>query len=138
MKIEIIDFGATEKNHLPRRAKPMDAGADVFAPYNWNLEPGQTMNFPLGFGVKIPNGFAGYVFPRSSLAIKGIVCQLPPIDPSYTKEIHAIVTNCGNDSYYITKGDKIGQLVILPCIIADFSTEVLEERGANGFGSTGK
>ena len=138
MKIEIIDFGAIAKGRLPQREHPMDAGADVRAPFNWNLEPGQTMKFPLGFGVKIPNGFAGYVFPRSCLASKGIICQLPPIDPSYTKEIHAIVTNCGNDSYYITEGDKIGQLVISPCIIADFITEPLEERGPNGFGSTGK
>ena len=138
MKIEIIDFGAVVKNRLPKRAKPMDAGADVFAPRNWNLEPGCTQKFPLGFGVKIPNGYVGFVFPRSGLSAKGIICQLPPIDPSYTNEIHAIVTNCGRDSYYVNEGDKIGQLVIFPCVIADFTTEPLEERGPNGFGSTGK
>ena len=138
MKIEIIDHGAVAKNRLPLRAKPMDAGADVFAPRNWNLESGCTVKLPLGFGVKIPNGYVGYVFPRSSLSAKGVVCQLPPIDPSYTDEIHAVVTNTGRDSYYIEEGSRIGQLVILPCVIADFVTGPLEERGANGFGSTGE
>ena len=137
MKIEIIDFGVP-KEHLPKREHPMDVGADVFAPLNRNLESGQTLKIPLGFGVKIPNGMVGFVYPRSSMSAKGITCQLCPIDPSYSKEIHAVVTNESNDSYYITKGDKIGQLVILPCIIPDFVTAPLEERGPNGFGSTGK
>lgn len=138
LKIEIIDFGATEKDRLPRRAKPMDVGADVFAPHSWNLERGCTVKLPLGFGVKIPNGFAGFVFTRGSMAKQGITCQLNPIDPSYTGEVHAIVTNESNDSFHITEGDRIGQLVIMPCVIADFTTEPLEERGANGFGSTGR
>jgi len=138
MKIEIIDFGAATKNRLPQRAKPMDVGADVFAPSNWNLERGCTVKLPLGFGVKIPNGFAGFVYPRGSMSKKGITCQLCPIDPTYTGEVHAIVTNESHDSFYITEGDRIGQLVILPCIIADFVTVPLEERGPNGFGSTGR
>jgi dUTPase len=43
----------------------------------------------LGFGLIIPDGFAGYVFPRSSMAAKGLVCELPPIDSGYRGEIHA-------------------------------------------------
>jgi dUTP pyrophosphatase len=138
MKIEIIDFGAAEKGRLPKRAKPMDAGADVFAPKNWNLDSGRTVKLPLGFGVKIPNGFAGYVYPRGRMSEKGITCQLCPIDASYTGEINAIVTNESPDSFYITEGDRIGQLVIMPCVLAEFVTEPLEARGDNGFGSTGK
>jgi dUTP pyrophosphatase len=138
LKLEIIDFGAATKDRLPRRANPMDAGADVFAPFNWNLESGCTIKIPLGFGVKIPNGFSGYIFPRGSMAVRGIICGLSPIDPSYTGEVHAILTNAGGDSFYIKEGNRIGQLVILPCVIADFTIEPLEERGVNGFGSTGK
>ena len=138
MKIEIIDHGAVTKNRLPLRAKPMDAGADVFAPGDRTLVPGETAKLPLGFGVKIPNGYTGFVFPRSGLSAKGIVCQLPPIDPSYTDEIHAVVTNTGVTPYSISDGDRIGQLVILPCVIADFVTAPLEARGADGFGSTGR
>ena len=138
MKIEIIDHGAVAKNRLPLRAKPMDAGADVFAPRTWVLGANQTEKIPLGFGLKIPNGFTGFVFPRSNLSARGIVCQLPPIDPSYTGEIHAVVTNMGAETYHIKEGDRIGQLVILPCVIADFVTEPLEARGGEGFGSTGR
>jgi len=138
LKIEIIDMGATEQNRLPKRAHPQDVGADVFAPRSFNLESGCTAKVALGFGVKIPNGFAGFVVPRGSMAQAGITCQLCPIDSSYTGEIHAVITNGRHDSFYITKGDRIGQLVIIPCVIADFVTEPLEERGSNSFGSTGK
>ena len=138
MKIEIIDHGAVAKNRLPLRAKPMDAGADVFAQTTRTLAPKETCKFPLGFGVKIPNGYTGFVFPRSSLSALGIVCQLPPIDASYTEEIHAVVTNMGDIPHTINEGDRIGQLVILPCVIADFVTEPLEARGPKGFGSTGR
>lgn len=138
LKIEIIDFGAVNKNRLPKRAHETDVGADVFAPYDWHLAPGQTIKMPLGFGVKLPNGCAGFVFPKSGLSEKGIICQLPPIDPYYTQQVHAIIYNSGDKSYYIKENDKIGQLVILPCVIADFVTASLKKRGANGFGSTGK
>ena len=138
MKIEIIDHGAAALGRLPKRAHANDVGADVFAPRNWNLESGCTVKLPLGFGIKLPAGYGGFVFTRGSMAKKGITCSLNPIDPLYTGEIHAVVTNIGHDSYYITEGDKIGQLVILPCVIADFVTEPLQERGDNGFGSTGK
>ena len=136
MKIELTNIKTNSK--LPKRAKPMDAGADVYSLGNYNLEPNVTVKIPLGYGIKIPNGYVGFVFPRSNLAEKGIICQLPPIDASYTGPIHAIVTNCGRDSYYINEGDRIGQLLIFPCAVPDFVTEPLEERGENGFGSTGK
>ena len=59
-------------------------------PYDCSLQPGEVARIPLGFGLIIPDGFAGYVFPRSSMAAKGLVCELPPIDSGYRGEIHAI------------------------------------------------
>ncbi len=53
MKIKLIDFGAPE-NRLPLRAHDNDAGADVFAPWNRTIYPGQVLKIPLGFGVEIP------------------------------------------------------------------------------------
>ena len=138
MKIELIDFGAGTKGHFPKRAHAFDAGADVFAPYKVNVKPNETAKIPLGFGVKIPQGFAGYIFPRSSTAKAGVTCHVPPIDCGYTGEIHAVLTCHSDYAYLIEEGDKIGQLVIMPCVIADFVTEMPETRGANGFGSTGK
>ena len=62
-------------------------------PYDCVLKPGEIARIPLGFGLIIPDGFAGYVFPRSNMAAKGLVCELPPIDSGYRGEIHAIISN---------------------------------------------
>lgn len=137
MKIKIIDHGAPPER-MPRRAHDNDAGADVFSSRTWNLEPGQVLKIPLGFGVEIPAGYAGYVFPRTSLSNLGIVCHVPPIDPGYTGECHAIVSNLGLDSYHIDEGERIGQLIIMPVVIADFIHETSEPRGKGNFGSTGR
>ncbi len=136
MKIKLIDFGAP-KERLPLRAHDNDAGADVFSPWQRTIYPGQVLKIPLGFGVEIPDGYVGYIFPRSSLSARGIICQLPPIDSGYRGEIHAVVSNVGLDGYDIKIGDRIGQLVILPVVIADFVTEK-DERGCGAFGSSGK
>ena len=52
-------------------------------PYDCVLKPGEVARIPLGFGLIIPDGFAGYVFPRSSMAAKGLVCELPPIGEGF-------------------------------------------------------
>lgn len=142
MKIKVINYGY---DHLPKRAHANDAGADVYAHIKGSedqsgtiiIGPNSTVKIPLGLGLVLPDGYAAYVFPRSGLSVKGITCELPPIDSGYRGEIHAIVTNVGNEIYEIHDGDRIGQLVITPVVIADFVTEDSEQRGSNGFGSTG-
>lgn len=115
-----------------------DAGADVFSPKDAVIRPGDICKLPLGFGLKIPDGYAGYIFPRSGLSSQGIVCELPPIDSGYTGEVHAIISNVGNREYEIKMGDKVGQLVIMPVLIPDFTFENWKERGTGAFGSTGR
>lgn len=134
MKIQLIDYGGKE----PCRAHENDAGADVFSTKDLLLQPGETYKVPLGFGIRIPNGLAGYIYPRSSLSTKGLVCQLPPIDAGYEGQIHAIVTNVSKMNYEIKVGDKIGQLVVLPVVIPNFTYEIGKERGTDAFGSTGR
>lgn len=134
MKIKLIDFGGK----MPFRAHDNDAGADVFAPTNRTIYPGEVLRIPLGIGLELPDGFVGFIFPRSSLSAKGIVCELPPIDSGYRGQIHAVVTNVGRDCYHIKEGDRIGQLVILPVIIADLVYEASAQRGEGAFGSSGK
>lgn len=134
MKIQLIDFG----DKSPERAHVNDAGADVFSPGCFTVVPGQVNKIPLGFGLRIPDGYAGYIFPRCGLSAKGIVCELPPIDSGYTGEIHAIISNDGREKYEIKAGDKIGQLVIMPVLIPDFTFEEWKERGTGAFGSTGR
>ena len=106
-------------------------------PYDCVLKPGEVARIPLGFGLIIPDGFAGYVFPRSSMAAKGLVCELPPIDSGYRGEIHAIISNVSTSSQTIHKDTRVGQLVITPVVIADFVLDLGEERGTGAFGSTG-
>ena len=60
MKIKLIDFGVPE-NHRPFRPHGNDAGADVYMPYDCTLQPGEIAKVPLGFGIEIPDGYAGYV-----------------------------------------------------------------------------
>src|SRR5699024_12021125 len=76
VKIKIIDFGLPE-NRRPFRSHANDAGADVYMPFDCTLEPGGIAKIPLGFGLEVPDGYAAYVFPGSSLAAKGVVCELP-------------------------------------------------------------
>ena len=139
MKIKVIDYGYEK---LPFRAHQNDAGADVHACFHDNIndviiEPGGTYKVPLGLGLCVPDGYAAYVFPRSGLSSKGITCELPPIDSGYRGEIHAIVHNGSNESFEIKQGDRIGQLLITPIVIADFVTEEGIQRGKDAFGSTG-
>lgn len=135
MKIKLIDFGA---KRLPKRAHYNDAGADVYATRGVMLKPNTAFKMPLGFGVEIPDGFVGFVFPRSGLSAKGITCELPPIDSGYRGEIHAVMSNVGHEPVMIEPGDRIGQLVILPCLLPDFVFELGDERGEGAFGSSGK
>lgn len=138
MKIKLIDFGAAEENFLPSRAHYNDAGADVYATKSFTLAPGEVVKVPLGFGVEIPDGYVGFVFPRSGLSAKGVNCLLPPIDSGYRGEIHAVLANEGTIGRAIEAGDRIGQLVVLPCAIPDYVLDLGDERGKDAFGSSGK
>lgn len=128
MKIKLIDFGVPE-HQRPYRPHGNDAGADVYLPYDCTLQPGEIAKIPLGFGLEIPDGYAGYIFPRTSMAVKGLVCELPPVDSGYRGEIHAIISNVSNQAQSLFKGARIGQLVITPTVIADFVTDLGTERG---------
>ena len=135
MKIKLIDFGY---KNAPSRNHENDAGADVYSTETLIVYPHTTEKIPLGFGLELPDGYAAYIFPRSGLSANGIVCELPPIDSGYRGEVHAIVSNVSNYAYRIHIGDRIGQLVIMPVVIADFIDYDIKERGDGAFASTGK
>lgn len=136
MKIRLIDFGLTP-GHNPLRVHENDAGADVYMPYDCTIQPGEIVKIPLGFGLILPDGYAGFVFPRSSMAEKGLTCELPLVDSGYRGEIHAIISNVSNKVQTIHKETRVGQLVITPIIIADFVFDLGKERGTDAFGSSG-
>lgn len=135
MKIKVNKFNNYKK---PFRAHYNDAGADIYNTQKITVNPHTTVKIPLGFGLNLPDGFMACIYPRSGLTTKGIISHIPPIDSGYTGEIHAIITNTTNEPYIINKDDRIGQIVILPIILCDFVEDLGNERGDNGFGSSGK
>ena len=133
MKIKLLDFGGMK----PDRAHYNDAGADVFSLNNYVINPGETLKVPLGIGLEIPDGYVGFIFPKSSLSSNGLVSELAPIDSGYRGEIHAILHNQTNEKIIINKNKKIGQIVILPVVLAEFTENLDNSRGIGAFGSTG-
>ena len=133
IKFELRADGAV----LPSRKHSNDVGLDVYAPTNGVLYKGIT-KVDLGFSVDVPIGYQANLYPRSGHATRGILAQLPPIDPGYTGNVHAIMLNVSDEPYYYAKGERLGQLVFTPVSIVEPILEVGEERGCNGFNSTGR
>jgi dUTP pyrophosphatase len=129
---------------LPSYAMPGDAGLDLRAAVDVDLEPGRRARIPTGIAVAIPDGYAGFVQPRSGMAARaglGLVNSPGLIDSGYRGEIQVVAVNLDpSEPISIHRGDKIAQLVILPVVRADIA-EVEElpasVRGPGGFGSTG-
>lgn len=129
---------------LPAYAHVGDAGMDLYAAEDVELVPFERTLVPTGIAVAIPEGYAGFVQPRSGLAIKrGLSLVNTPglIDSHYRGEIKVIAINLDPaQPISITRGDKIAQFVIQPVAYADLvEVEELDEtvRGEGGFGSTG-
>jgi dUTP pyrophosphatase len=129
---------------LPAYARLGDAGLDLRAAKDVVLEPGERIVIPTGIKVAIPEGYAGFVLPRSGLAAsQGLSMVNSPglIDSCYRGELKVIAINTDtSELIFISKGDRFAQLVILPVP----QVELLEvdslnatERGEGGFGSSG-
>lgn len=131
---------------LPAYAKPGDAGCDLLAAAHVVLEPGGGRALvPTGIALAIPEGYAGFVQPRSGLANKhGITCLNSPglIDSGYRGELKVLLINTDpTEPFEVKRGERIAQLVIQKVEQVVF-VEVDElddsERGAGGFGHTGR
>lgn len=138
MKIKINHIAEGAGIKLPTRTRYNDAGADVYTTFGVTLRPHETRGIPLGFSLELPDGVMACVFPRSGMSLEGLVCELPPIDSGYTGEVHAIVTNLTDKLKKVPGGTRIGQLVVIPIVLADFVEQLGEERGDGAFGSTGE
>ena len=130
---------------LPKYAHPTDAGLDLRSNEDCILKPFERRLVSTGLAIALPDGYAGFVQPRSGLAIKqglSIVNTPGLIDAHYRGELKVILINLDpTNNIQINKGDRIAQLVILPFLAAEFSdADALDEtdRGAGGFGSTGR
>lgn len=130
---------------IPTYAHQDDAGIDLFARVDAILVPGGGREvIPTGIALAIPQGYAGFVLPRSGLALHhGVTCLNSPglIDSNYRGEIKVILINTDPTQLFaVSRGERIAQLVIQPVNQLQL-TEVTHlgssSRGAQGFGSTG-
>ncbi|WP_100446840.1 dUTP diphosphatase [Glycomyces xiaoerkulensis] len=129
---------------IPAYANPGDAGADLYAAEGVELGPGRRTLVPTGVAVAIPDGYVGFITPRSGLAHRlGVTGVNAPgtIDSGYRGEIKCNLINLDPErTAVIERGDRIAQLVVQPVVRARF-TEVDDlaptQRGENGHGSTG-
>lgn len=143
MKINIKRIG---NGILPEYKTSGSAGADCFARLDESVTvaPGCIVTVPLGFAVAIPEGYEMQIRGRSGLARKnGIEVFNSPgtIDSDYRGEVGAILHNDSKEDFIVNPFDRIAQAVVAPVITAMWE-EVEElnetERGAGGFGSTGR
>lgn len=153
MKI-MLDPGAK----MPTRAHPWDAGLDLYTPHDITVPGTRVLGYnpvdnveavevgsatiDTGVHMEIPEGCVGFIKSKSGLNVKhGLTADHGVIDAHYTGSIAVKIYNHTAKPYFFKAGDKIAQLVILPCVLPPLElVDSLEEtdRGANGFGSTGR
>lgn len=142
IKIKKLDGAAI----LPTYGTPFSAGADLYALCTESIviQPGQTVLIHTGLAFEIPEGYGGFVFARSGLATKKGLApanKVGVIDSDYRGELMIPLHNGSGVAAVIEHGDRVAQLVFLPCPQADFTTvDVLSDsiRSDGGFGSTGR
>ena len=141
--IELPVVRLREEATVPERAYPGDAGLDLSTCERVELGPGERAVVPTGLAVAIPEGFAGFVQPRSGLAARhGITVVNSPglIDAGYRGEIRVVLLNTDRDRPVVAEpGDRIAQLVVLPVPgleLVELDELPATERGARGFGSS--
>ncbi len=130
---------------LPTRQHDTDAGYDLVAAIDLDLAPGQRALVPTGIAIAIPRGYAGFVQPRSGLAIKhGVSIVNTPglIDSGYRGELKVVLINADpREVFAVRRGERIAQLVVQRVDDVEWVVvAALDEtdRGVGGHGSTGR
>ena len=127
---------------IPDQAYNGDAGLDLSACEHVLLPPGERAVVPTGLAVEIPDGYAGFVQPRSGLAARhgiGIVNSPGLIDSGYRGEIRVILLNTGREAFSVEPGMRVAQLVVAPVAtvrLVEVDELTSSERGVRGFGSS--
>lgn len=138
MKLRIVlDEGAK----MPLRAHPFDAGMDLFTREELCVPARGGAVADTGVHVEIPEGYVGFIKSKSGLNVKKNLLAEGVIDAGYTGPIIVKIYNHGDEDVLISAGEKLTQLVILPVALPELElVDALDEteRGAGGFGSTGR
>lgn len=131
----------TENAITPTRNHKTDAGLDMYANTDVIIPSHMCSVVSTGIAAEIPEGFAGLIWGRSGLSKCGIHKYAGVVDSSYRGEIKVVLYNSTHSDYIINRGDRIAQLLIqkveIP-IVVDVEALNETERGADGFGSSGK
>ena len=144
MKLKLMRV--RENAVLPKQATAGSAGYDLCACIEepQTIAPGARAVFPIGLAAEIPAGTAGFIFTRSGLGIKKgihVTNGVGVIDSDYRGEIHVGLHNLRAEPYTVQPGERIAQMIIMPYFapgIVEVASLSDTERGAGGFGSTGK
>ena len=133
----VLDNGAI----MPTRAHATDAGYDLYAREQQIVPAQESACFDIGVHIAIPAGSVGFLKSKSGLNVKHGITSEGVIDAGYTGSIVVKLYNNSGFDYTVHKGDKISQIVLLPIFTPELEqVDKLEEteRGAGGFGSSGK
>ena len=133
----ILDNGA----FMPEFAHKTDAGADLRSPIETVVPARGSVVIDTGVHVEIPEGYTIFLKSKSGLNVKHNLIGEGVVDALYTGSIKVKLYNLGDIDYQILRGDKIIQMVILPCGYTEFTIVDSfkdSERGTGGFGSTGR
>ena len=131
---------------LPTYGSFEAAGADLYAclEESVTIQPGETVFIPTGIALEVPKGCAGLVYARSSMGAKRGLApanKVGVIDSDYRGEIRVVLLNHGKVPQTVEHGERVAQFLITPVLTPQYE-EVAEltdtDRGAGGFGSTGK
>jgi dUTP pyrophosphatase len=146
IRVQVLPHG--QGLPLPEYQTKHAAGMDLLAALApgelQTMRPGERVLIPTGLIFEIPEGFEAQVRPRSGLALKhGVTVLNSPgtIDADYRGEVKVLLINLGAETFTIERGTRLAQVVFAPVVQASFqtATELSEsERGAGGFGSTGR
>lgn len=138
----MIKFKRLDDNAIiPRTQRDGDAGLDITTIESKTLWMGEQVSFKTGLACAIPAGYVGVIKPRSGLALKNqIDTKAGIIDSNYRGELVIILRNDSAKPYDFQAGDRIAQMLIIPCITESCEVDDLDDtdRGKSGFGSSGK
>jgi dUTP pyrophosphatase len=141
--VEVAVHRLREDATLPSRAYDGDAGLDLAACEEVTLAPGERASVGTGIAVEIPEGYAGFVQPRSGLAARhgiGVVNSPGLIDAGYRGEVRVVLLNTdAREAFTVEPGMRIAQLVVAPVAsvrLVEVEELATSERGARGFGSS--
>lgn len=124
----------------PTRATDGSAGFDLYATDHCTVYPGARVKIPTGISLAIPAGHAGFIWPRSGMAVKyGFDIHAGLIDADFRGEIMVAGMNHGDRIIEVRRGDRVAQIVFSPVMVLAQVVDALDDtvRGSGGFGSSG-